>query len=273
MYSYSNRSVAQGTQGQFEFRGLAPGSYLLTAMIVDGQTRYIGRQQVDVGSDHIDNAVLTIAPGLEVPGNLNVEGPGSATFDRSLVRLFLTPASSAAMIFGSLSSDRLKEDGSFRIVNVSADRYQIRATGLPDGYYVKSVRIGNQLAEDDFVDLTSGAVPTIHINVAEGAPQVNGTVTNDKQEPSSGATVVLIPEKESRRSRQEFVKVASTDQHGRFTVKNLDPGDYRIYAWEDIEHGSWMDPDVINPVESKGKKLTLKERGNETVALRVIRSE
>ena len=273
MYSSFNRSMAQGPQNQFELRGLAPGSYMLTAVIPDGQTMYTARQSVEIGSEHIDNLTITVAPGMQVNGSLSVEGSGAATFDRAAVRLYLTPANSdGMMMFGPSSNDRVKEDGSFRFPNVSPDRYQIRVSGLSDGYYLKSVRLGDQPATDDIIDLTSGAA-AIQLNIAEGAAQVDGAASNDKQEPVAGATVVLIPEKESRRSRQEFVKIATTDQHGRFTVKNVDPGDYRLYAWDDIENGSWMDPDVIKPVESKAKKLTLKERSKESVELRVIRNE
>jgi hypothetical protein len=271
-YYSMNRTMAQGPQSRFEFRGLGPGSYTLTAVIPDGQTFYTARQPVEIGSDHIDNFVLNVASGVSLPGIVTVEG-SAAGFDPTAVRLFLAPAASDGMMFSGPASDRIKEDGSFRLNNVSPDKYYIRLFSLPDGFYLKSVRIGDQLAADDVIDLTSGAAATIQVALAEGAAQIDGSVSNDKQEPVSGATVVLIPEKESRRTRQEYVKVATTDQHGRFTLKNVDPGDYRVYAWDDIENGSWMDPDVIKPVESKAKKLTLKERSKESVELRVIRNE
>ena len=274
MYSLANRAMAQGPQGRFEFRGVAPGSYVLTAVIPDGQVMYSARQAMDVGAENIENLTITLAPGMQVGGNLGVEGSGAAAFDRTAVRLMLMPANSdGMMMFGPAANDRVKDDGSFRFPNVSPDRYQIRVMGLSDGYYLKSVRVGDQLAADDVIDLSSGAAPALQLTVAEGAALVEGAVSNDKQEPVTGATVVLIPEKESRRSRYEFVKSATTDQNGRFTVKNLDPGDYRAYAWEDIEMGSWLDPDVIKPVESKAKKITLRERGKESLDLRVIRNE
>lgn len=271
-YYMNHRTDARGPEGRFEIRGLAPGAYIATAIVPDGQSMYTVRQAVDIGSENIDNLVLTVTPGLQMAGVLHVEGAAAANFDYRTTRVFLTPAVDG-MMFGYPSTDGVKPDGSFSLRNLSADQYHVRVSGLADGFYIKSVRVGDQMVADDVVDLTSGAAATLHVTLAEGAAQVDGSVSSDKQEPTSGATVVLVPEKESRRSRQEFVKVATTDQHGRFTLKNVDPGDYCVYAWDDIENGAWMDPDVVKPVESKAKKLTLRERGKETVELKAIRAE
>ena len=272
-YYFGNRSIAQGPENRFEFRGLAPGAYMVSAVVPDGQTMHSVRQPVDIGSEHIDNFVLTVNPGAQMSGVLSVEGAAAASFDYKAARIYLAPAAVEGMGFGYPFNDGVKDDGSFLLKNVNADKYYVRVSGLADGLYVKSIRVGDQPAVDDVVDLTSGAAATLHVTLAEGAAQVDGSVRNDKQEPISGATVVLMPEKESRRTRFEYVKTATTDQHGRFTLKNVDPGDYRLYAWEDIENGAWMDPDIIKPVESKSKKLTLRERGKETADLRVIRNE
>jgi hypothetical protein len=99
---------------------------------------------------------------------------------------------------------------------------------------------------------------------------MEGAVTNSKQEPVTGAMVVLLPENKARRQQMQFVKTGTTDQFGRFTLKNLDPGDYRMFALEDAEFWSWMDPELIARVESKGKKITLRESSQETADLTVI---
>jgi hypothetical protein len=239
---------------------------------MDGPNRHIARKDVEIGSEHIDNFVLTVAPGAQVQGQLQVEGPSAATFDLSAVRVSLGPVMEG-MMYGFPMAERPQADGSFRLLNVSPDRYRVNVGNLPDGYYIRAVRIGDQLAADNIVDLSAGGGGTLRVILAEGAAQVEGTVTNDKQEPYVGATVVLLPEKDELRGLWQYVKTTTTNQSGGFSLKNIDPGDYRLYAWEDIENGAWMDPDVIKPVESKAKKVTLRERGKETVDLRVIRNE
>ena len=39
---------------------------------------------------------------------------------------------------------------------------------------------------------------------------------------------------------------------------DLTPGEYKVYAWEDVEMGAYMDPDFMKPIESKGEGLTLR---------------
>ena len=83
-------------------------------------------------------------------------------------------------------------------------------------------------------NLTSGAGGQVEIVLGQNAGVIEGVVQNEKQQPAAGATVVLIPQS-GRRDHLQLYKNASTDQHGRFTLKNLEPGDYKLFAWEDVE--------------------------------------
>jgi len=47
------------------------------------------------------------------------------------------------MMFGPMLNGRIKEDGTFTISNVAADRYNFAMFGLPDGFYLKSIRSGD----------------------------------------------------------------------------------------------------------------------------------
>src|SRR4051812_19126342 len=85
------------------------------------------------------------------------------------------------------------------------------------------------------LDLSKGPAGPIDIVLSPNAGLVEGSVQNDKQQPSVGATVVLVPQEKERRDQMSYYKNVTTDQHGRFTVKNLDPGEYKVFAWEDVE--------------------------------------
>ena len=90
------------------------------------------------------------------------------------------------------------------------------------------------------------------------------------QQPAPGATVVLIPQEKERRDQIQYYKTVTTDQYGRFTLKNLDPGEYKVFAWEDVETGAYMDPDFVGPVESRGESLTIREGSQENLQLKLI---
>ena len=69
------------------------------------------------------------------------------------------------------------------------------------------------------------------------------------------------------------IKTADTDQNGHFVIRGVTPGEYKVFAWEDIEEGAYEDPDFMKPHESDGQTVSIKERGHETVELKAIPPE
>ena len=46
---------------------------------------------------------------------------------------------------------------------------------------------------------------------------------------------------------------------GSFALKSVAPGEYKLYAWDEIEDGAYMDPEFMKPFESKGESVSVKE--------------
>ena len=87
-------------------------------------------------------------------------------------------------------------------------------------------------------------------------------------EPAAGAQVVVIPDRS--RERTELFATAYTDQNGRFTVANIAPGEYKVFAWESIEPYSWFDPDILKRDEQAGKPVRFEESSRLRSDLRMI---
>ena len=113
----------------------------------------------------------------------------------------------------------------------------------------------------------------MQVVISAKAGVISGVVVNGEQKPVSGSTVALVPESAKRRAWPHFYSSAIADQYGRFTLKNIDPGDYRIYAWETIENRGWLYSDVIDAVKGRGVKLTVDPSGRHSVRLEVIPAE
>jgi hypothetical protein len=156
------------------------------------------------------------------------------------------------------------EDGSFALRPVSADRYFVSVTGLPPGYYVKSVRLGEEDGLEDALALTGKPDQPLVIAVSARGAAIRGTVTGA----AADATVALVPQSAKQRARAEFYRSTLTDAHGKFTFASLPPGDYKLFAWEDVEDGAWTDPGFLKPIEAQGKPVTL--RTGETAELALI---
>jgi Carboxypeptidase regulatory-like domain len=132
------------------------------------------------------------------------------------------------------------------------------------------MRYGNIDLVDGRLHVDSGsAASTLEIVVATGSGQLDGRVLDAAGKPAPNATVVLVPDA-SRRSRVDFYKVTTMGPGGRFHFANIPGGDYAVFAWEDIETGAWLDPQVLRLDEARGVRVHVAEGASLTADLSVI---
>jgi protocatechuate 3,4-dioxygenase beta subunit len=284
-FFFRNRVSVDNAEGTFEVRGVVPGSYILTATYIhqeEGQ-QYATRLPIEVGSMDIEGITLVIERGMDLSARIYLEGgaalgqPGSGVavgqaqdqFDMTEVGVYLSPFDSLS-ILPRPSSGRAKPDGSFKLENVPRDRYRVNVLGLPRDYYLKAARVGGRDVLEVGLDLTGGALPNpLEITISAAAGRIDGAVLTEEQEPFGGASVVLVPE-EGRRDQRRFYKTTTTDQHGRFTLRGIPPGDYKLFAWEEIERGAYRDTAFLRPYEDRGEPVQVRERDQLSVQLRLI---
>jgi len=258
-------TTVRGQEGSFEIRGVLPGSYVLTLSRLQGRQGIAFRQPLEVGRSDIDGLVLGLGEPQQLRGVVRVEQGEPAGLER--VRLALIPSEDGAS--GTYNAS-VKADGAFELPHVGPDKYLIRAFNLPENVYLKAARAGNTEVLEFGLDLTSGASPgplEIVLSTASGA--VAGLVSDGQGRPAPAATVTLLPESRRRHLPHLHLSVA-TDQNGSFLLRGVAPGDYRLFAWEDIEAGAWQDPEYLRPFENQGVAVTVRENGQESVQLRLI---
>jgi hypothetical protein len=166
----------------------------------------------------------------------------------------------------------VKEDGTFRMDGVMPDRYSIGTYNLPEGTYLKSVRFGNQDSPDKSVDLSQAqGTASIELVLSPNAGTVEGLVTDDEK-PAQGISVLLAPDPPIADDPSQ-TKWANTDQNGRFSIKGVAPGDYKLYASAESLTDVLQDPDALKPFEEKAVKVTVSEKGREQKELTVLKPE
>jgi hypothetical protein len=253
-------------KGNFEMDGIAPGSYILFAEGVGGKS-YRARMPLEVRDVNIGGIELELQPPAEIQGHLIVEDNG----DLKSKPLQLMLLSRADNDVGRRL--RLQDESTFVIEEIGFEGpYDVLPGGLPENMYVKSIRLGEQDVLQTGFDFTPGVTEVLTLVLNPNGGQIEGSVTTAKDEPAAGAKVTLIPDADHR-SYSRYYKTADADQNGRFSVKGVAPGEYKIYAWEDIEEGAYEDPDFMKPHESDGHALSIKERAHETVQIKVIPAE
>jgi hypothetical protein len=262
-----SREAEADSKGAFQLDGVLPGSYILVAdEMVDGK-RYSARMPLEVRDASIDGIELALEPPGEIQGRLVVEDNGDLM--SKPFRLVLQSRSDSAR--GSYL--HLQDESSFKVEESDFEGpYDVKLGGLPGNFYVKSIRLGARDVLETGFEFTPGNTDVLTLVLSPNGGVIEGSARTAKDEPAAGARVTLIPE-EGRRSYTSFFKSTDTDQEGHFVIKGVAPGEYKIYAWEDIEEGAYEDPDFMKPHESDGQAVSIKEKVHETVQLKAIPAE
>jgi hypothetical protein len=279
--------------GSFEVKGVAPGTYNLTATGRDpnGQ-EYTAKIRVDVGSADVSNVVVALRAGVDISGKVILETAAPQDFKMTSLRVsliaedaalpgLLNLAGIAAAVgggrgaggnglrgSGQLATETVAEDGTFTLKNVGAHEYRVRVTGLPAGAYVQSGRMGSSDALNGPFSVES-AQATLQLTVGFAAGRVSGAVADPRGNAAPGAQVVLVPD-EARRGRTDVYFTATSDQSGQFTLSNVPPGNYKLFAWEDIPAGAYQYPDFIRRYEDRGQLINVSPNGTITANARLI---
>jgi hypothetical protein len=258
--------AAVGNDGTFQFAAVPPGSYYIVAQTPGpAQQRVTARVPVDVGSGDINNVSVRLQPPLAISGKVTVDSTQPSVKMASL-RLNFTPAEPGIGNQGRNGPAQLADDGTFQ-TELSADAYVIEAGGMPDGYYLKSVKLAGREMPDATLDLSYGGGP-VEVILAPSAGDVTGVVQNGRGEPAASVQVTAVPASGSL--RRDMNKLVTTDASGNFALHGLPPGDYKIFAWEDVETNAWMDRDYRQPFESQSASAKVQESTTPTVTLRLI---
>jgi hypothetical protein len=274
-----NYTAATGT---FEYRDVAPGTYVIGATISDpagpaappfASTQPRAQASVTVAGSDIENVVLSIIPSVSLPGRFSLDGPELSTLsglDRIRVQLrsSVDGILSSGFLTSQPQSQAVNTDGTFKIDNVSPGEYRVSVAALPPGYYVKEARLDQTDVLDQPMRFSGTVSGPLDVVVSANGGQIEGTVVNDKQKPMPGIQAVLIPARGM--NRIDLYKTAGTDDKGHFMMRGITPGDYKIYAWEALEQNAWFDSDLLRQYEQKGKFQHIAEDAKEVVEVKVI---
>ena len=270
--TFRSPSAKVNAAGAFEIRGLTPGSYIVGASIAKGGGSFGGQTTVEVAGADIEGVVVTIGSDVSVTGRIRVDSETTQDLQNPRIKLRRGGPTVDSVLLGW--TYKIAEDRTFRLDDLDPVRYGVLVDGLPDGFYTKSIRVGEADITYTGLDLTSGAPGEVDILVSPKAGLVSGVVQNlDTNKPPPGAEVVLVPKEKERLEISAFYQETTTDQYGRFTFKSVVPGEYKVYAWEDAESSAWMDPDFMKPLEGKGESVTVGESAQVSVQVKLIPSD
>jgi hypothetical protein len=255
--------IAPDAEGNFDFGGVTPGSYLVSTTL-DERGGWLSASKL-VHVQDADLEGVRLAPdAFVVRGHVRVDAIRKIDF-RTL-HLHLSCAYSDP-VDGVVTSE-----GEFVLRSVGPYRYRVAISGA-EQFYVKSMRFGDSELRDRVLDFSPegerSTAGTLEILLSANGGRIDGTVTDENGVAASHAVVVLVPDSRHRDQTWLF-KDTATDQDGHFNIHDIPPGNYTLFAWDEIEPGIWWDSDFLRRYEDKGQEITLDEAGHMSANLRLI---
>jgi len=269
--------VRQGTINldfAIEVRGIAPGSYDLAPFYLDGNTFYTGRTRIEIGDTNLENVTASVGPNIEVTGRVSVKDnlaynewrPIQIQLRSRDVPVPLTTRSGRAVF---------QPDGTFSIRDVIEGRYQLYlgATGgaTPSGdLYISGLRQGGiDLQDEGTIEVRPGMQP-IEITLSAGAGKIEGSVENAVGGVPAQADVVLVPPIQRRRNNMYYDR-ATIDAKGHFSFTGIAPGEYKIFAFEQLADDAELNPQFLSRFETLGTGVTVSSNATKEVRVRLLR--
>lgn len=251
--------------GAFDISDVRPGSYELTAWITPGGGGLQASQRVQVADSDVNGVTLVVAPGATLRGHVEVEG----AVDTSNVYVDLEPQGLAS--YGIYEAKKL-QGGTFEIENLMDGNYRVElSSALPPNAYLKSATLDGQDVLESGISVAGGQAPgsTLIVVISGNGGRIGGSAMLGGK-PLRGAVVTLAPADESKLSDPLWLKDTASDQNGDFLIQGIRPGDYRVLAWQKIEEGEDLDPNLLKRFEHRGYEVQVSESSFQTLRLDAI---
>lgn len=261
---FINWAPTKKADGTFEVPEVVPGEYTLIAFANEDGKNYSTQEDVEVVNADVEGITLVIAPGIEMQGRVIWDGKMSLAGEEELV---IAESKEDARIGGSQA--RVKDDQTFLLKDVQQGTFELNVMGLSKDCYIREMRQGETLLEEDSLRVGKGTTGAILIVVSSRGAKLKGTVTNEESLPVAGAWVVAVPE-EAKRKVHRLFKSVTTDQNGQYELRGLAPGKYSLFSWDGAERGAWEDEDFLKPFADRGVSVEVADQDAKGVDLSLI---
>ena len=265
------RSAHTGTDGRFTLNGVPPGRYRVMAssraaatagapMTMTPGALGVAMLEIAVEGEDITNLALSLEPGLVIAGRLVFETtrPAPAIPAMRTVVPVLLGITGAGMPSPSLNI----EGNTFRAEGIAPGPYRavaaLQGVRAPIGaWWLKSLVVSGRDLLDAPLDLRQSVDDAV-ATFADAASEVSGTVRDAQGNTATDAVIVAFStDRTTWFFNSRRVASVRPDAQGRYAIRNLPPGEYRLLASADLEQMEWFDPTVLERLLPAATAITI----------------
>jgi Carboxypeptidase regulatory-like domain len=255
------QATLRDDQGKFELNGVIPGAYTLLAIGVAGGD-FAARVRINIGDSDIEGADLFLAAGNPVSGSLTAddkEQHGSLT-----ARVMLYPLEELTGRPPVANATA----GRFELAHVVPSQYRVIPVGLRQAY-PKALRVDGRGAPDWIADLTAPGPHSLEIVVGFDPGRVGGFARDGHGDPAPKRLVILVPAGNGPLTTPQYATTYS-DDHGRYAFAGVQPGQYKLFAFENVTPGAVQNRQTLRQFETLSAEVQVQPNTVATADVNVI---
>lgn len=277
------RSTRADAEGRFTLAGIAPGEYTMFAIANATPGWFFASGGVTVDGEDLTNVVLSMVPALTIAGRLAFESTtgrvpfgGAIAMPEAAIKIAF-PLFPPATAPGTVQPEiRIESGGRFSVVNLAPGIHRsfsgagLQGIRTPIGaWWLKSIAVNGRDLLDGPFDLRESATDAV-ATFTDAASEIAGRVTDAAGLPAREPYVVVFSaDRTFWFAGSRRIAGVHPDADGRYSIRNLPPGDYRIAVAIDIDPGEWFDPSALERLLPAATPVTIAGLERKTLDLTI----
>ena len=266
-YNFSNGEDSANVEadGSFEFRGLSPGEYTLTAVAVDNGIE----SEPGFASVHIadGDARADVALGQAAVVHGTIEAPQGVSLSGKRITLWTFGPG----FYLLHQSSELGANRHFEIKDIPPGDFTFSVSGGDESVYVKKALCDGQDYAGREFKLSIDSRLDCDVTLAADTGTIQGKVMAH-DDPAARVVVAAVPASSEQRKVPRYTLTSRTDNAGRFKIADVIPAHYIVFAVSPSADHSYFDPDFADRLNN-AENVTIDPGSSESVSLKLSESK